>query len=133
LLFVGIMSGILAACVTSHAAAKAFVTAVRERRLDDVRALTAPEMRPRVTFDPPANALDEPAASLAVIRAAKNVDVGSMSQLGFVDSFAWYTCFEPTADDHTSVWLVLRRVDGAWLVESITSDEPKKCEGEGGD
>jgi hypothetical protein len=121
-------SFMIGACMSGRRVANAYVAALREERVDDARVLAAPEMQLEMQATPTAPASD-PGKTLALVRAAKKVELDGMVQLGFGDGFVWFACFDGALDDNATFWIVLHRANGAWLVENVASAEPEMCQG----
>jgi hypothetical protein len=130
LIAVGVLGVILLSCVPAREAATAFVTALHDGRIEDMRGLSTPQLRMHLGLETPvATPPLDPRRTIALIRAAQRVEIDGVVQSGFGDNFALFHCFDGKLDDAAPFWIVMRKVDGAWLVEALASKEPELCKG----
>jgi hypothetical protein len=126
----GVLGIILPSCIPARAAATVFVTALHDGRIDDARGLARQELQMHLGLETPVLTppLDPP-RTIALIRAARRVEIDGVVQSGFGAGFALFHCFDGKIDDATPFWIVMRKLDGAWLVEALAGEEPEVCEG----
>ena len=113
---------------SSRGVASAFTKALQEHRSDDARALLDARLQQRVHDDgtvAPGEAND----GLAMIFAAKNVDLDGVVQIGFAEPSRPYGCYDGTVDGGLKFWLVVRK-NPTWKISDVRTTEPEACEGD---
>jgi hypothetical protein len=133
--FIGIL--LMPTC-NADKSASAFFAAVHAGRVDDANALVTPELSPYLRVlspDCPASLLDsDRGRTLLLVRASRGVDTVG----GFTGDFS-ELCGSVALDNdpgsfivHTSAFVVLRKVNGKWLVADLGSStaRPDLCEPE---
>lgn len=130
-LLAGVLTATIASsCASARTAASTFLTALHDGRVDDARAVARGPVQIHIGIDPPvATPAVDPQRTIAFIRAAKRVEIDGVVQSGFGDGFAFFVCYDAKIDDTALFWIVVRKFEGAWLVESLASEEPESCKG----
>jgi hypothetical protein len=117
-LFIGVFGWLLQSCSAARDTSKRFVTAVRERRMDDAWALATPDVRTTSS------------RVVESLQAAREIDL-SLQQSGFGDTPAHpFSCFRGTLADDKPFWIVARKLPEGWRVTELRSDAmPESCAG----
>jgi hypothetical protein len=105
--------------------ANAFVAAMRADRFDEARAHATKELGASIDALPRDRKIDagaEVLRALAIIRASREIHGG------FVGSWT-VGCMTGQVDGAQALYLVMKKIDGAWLVTDVRVDsKPTECE-----
>lgn len=117
-------------CREARAVSRKFVSAAREGRVEEARALASPELEQGLFGNGTA------ARTFALLRTAKNDELGVV-QSGFGGTWPLipFACFDGALGDGKAFWVVARKgADGYRVVELRSDRKPTSCEGgDGGD
>jgi hypothetical protein len=114
-----------AKAIPANRSANAFFIALRSHRVDDARAHATPEFRTRLASvaaeAPPWSDGSELARALSRVSSSRTHD-GSFGG-------DWSEgCVNAKVDGTTPLWLVMRKLDGTWLVQDVRIDaQPREC------
>lgn len=126
---------LFASCLSGRAAARRFVDALHDHRLDDARGMLSADLQRRVptvvTAPPPTN---DPERALALLFSTSAMDVRwrGLVQSGFTGNLTPYACFDGAIEPDRPFWIVVRRSHGAWQVTDLRLTKPEVCEGDHG-